>query len=403
MDRYKIQSLPKTKRVHLQTDENVDDPITGTDISPTSLTENVLQNCSKFQYLFDEFYKLLSTNGDKIMASCVTCHKKIFASTKSSGNLLSHIKIQHPVLMPKVEIARSKKSSNVIQTKIVDVKDLVFEYIVNEMRPLRTCEKESFKSLIVGLTGSNDAIVPSRKELSKQLDLKYELYVSMLTDLIAKQDYICAIADIWSVNNRSYMGMTCHFIDEETYFWQSYVIGCIRIKGSHNYQNITEVITEIAKTYKIDLSKITHVVTDIASNFVKAFRMFSSLPTHEASTSNLGNFDKNSSDSSNFDSGFDCSDLDSEKVNLNNLLNMESTLANDISKISNNDYNKISKSTFSKLSNFWNLASRNKLRGEKNRFLGYVAPTLLALRKLLIQSNQLTYCKPLRGRYTRNI
>lgn len=76
------------------------------------------------------------------------------------------------------------------------VKDLVFEYIVNEMRPLRTCEKKSFKSLIVGLTGSIDAIVPSRKELSKQLDSKYELYVSMLTDLIAKHDYTCATADI---------------------------------------------------------------------------------------------------------------------------------------------------------------------------------------------------------------
>jgi hypothetical protein len=88
----------------------------------------------------------------------------------------------------------------------------------------------------------------------------------MLTDLIAKHEYICATADIWSANNQNYMGihyflvlmhiinidyfiinyetfigMTCHFIDEETYFRQSYVIGCIRIKGSHNYQNITEV------------------------------------------------------------------------------------------------------------------------------------------------------------------
>jgi len=130
--------------------------------------------------------------------------------------------------------------------------------------------------------------------------------------------------------------------------------------------------------------------------------------------------------------------------------------ASDISKISNNDYNKISKSTFNKLTNFWNLASRStaasdtiydickckfeqkisyhkenvcilfeklhlpklkvsewafieeycnvmkplafsldKLQGEKNSFLGYVAPALLVLRKLLMQSNQLTYCKPL--------
>lgn len=40
--------------------------------------------------------------------------------------------------------------------------------------------KKSFKSIIVGLTGSNDDIVPNRKQLSKQLDLKYELYVLML-------------------------------------------------------------------------------------------------------------------------------------------------------------------------------------------------------------------------------
>jgi hypothetical protein len=39
--------------------------------------------------------------------------------------------------------------------------------------------------------------------------------------------------------------------------------------------------------------------------------------------------------------------------------------------------------------------SLDKLHGEKNSFLGYDAPTLLLLRKLLIQSNQLIYCKPL--------
>lgn len=92
MDRFLIQSLPNTKRIRLQTDENVDDPITGTDVSPTSSTENVPHH-SKFQYLFVEFYKLVSINGDKIIASCGNCHKNISASTKSSGNLLSHIKV----------------------------------------------------------------------------------------------------------------------------------------------------------------------------------------------------------------------------------------------------------------------------------------------------------------------
>jgi hypothetical protein len=109
--------------------------------------------------------------------------------------------------------------------------------------------------------------------------------------------------DYFIIYYNLFVGMTCHFIDEESYFRQSYIISCIRIKGSHNYQNITEVIIDITKTYKIDLSKITHIVTDNALNFGKAFRVFSSLPPHEeASTSDVRNFDENSSESSNFDS-----------------------------------------------------------------------------------------------------
>lgn len=73
--------------------------------------------------------------------------------------------------------------------------------------------------------------------------------------------------DYFIINYNLFVEMTCHFIDKETYFRQSYVIGCIHVKGSHNYQNITEVIIDITKTYKIDLSKITHIITDNASKF----------------------------------------------------------------------------------------------------------------------------------------
>lgn len=67
----------------------------------------------------------------------------------------------------------------------------------------------------------------------------------------------------------------------------------------------------------------------LSSNFGKAFRVFSSLPPHEkASTSDVKNFEENSSESSNFDNKSDCSDLDSEKVDLNNLITLESNLIN---------------------------------------------------------------------------
>lgn len=39
--------------------------------------------------------------------------------------------------------------------------------------------------------------------------------------------------------------------------------------------------------------------------------------------------------------------------------------------------------------------SLDKLQGEKQAYQGHVAPTLIVLRKLLIQSTQLKFCKPL--------
>jgi len=85
----------------------------------------------------------------------------------------------------------------------------VFNYIVNEMRPLITCEKKAFRELIIGLTGLKDTsmtMIPDRRQMRSHLKSTYAAYVEMLTDLIKKHNYICTTADIWSTNNKSYMG-----------------------------------------------------------------------------------------------------------------------------------------------------------------------------------------------------
>lgn len=86
------------------------------------------------------------------------------------------------------------------------------------MRPLITCEKPTFHWLIQGSTGITDtALLSNRNTISKELKLKYNNYVSFLISQIDKQNYVCNTADIWSANNKSFMGMTCHFIDDKTY------------------------------------------------------------------------------------------------------------------------------------------------------------------------------------------
>lgn len=86
---------------------------------------------------------------------------------------------------------------------MLQVKDLIFNYIVEEMKPLITCEKPSFKRLIQGLTSQN-MVLPHRRVIANELKAKYEYYVKMLTELIENQNFICLTADIWSSNNKSY-------------------------------------------------------------------------------------------------------------------------------------------------------------------------------------------------------
>jgi len=381
------------------------------------------------------------------------------------------------------------------------VKDLVFNYIVEEMKPLATCEKPSFKRLIRGLT-SDSIVLPYRKALASELNLKFKAYVEMLTDYIEKQSFVCVTADIWSANNKSYLGMTCHFIDEINYNRYSYILACRRIKGNHTYLNIAKVINEIIQDFKIENDKITHVVTDNASNFGKAFRTFSKQyivtdNTHISDSNYLGLISSDDSDSDDnitisSDDDVNSSNLEFDVVDLSSLiLNYKETITNTISlpshitcsahtlnliasvdtaKIVDQAYNSISKSTFKKLSSFWNLLSRStvvsdkvfdlcsckfpvpnltrwnsmydavhkvvtnkqnlvlvfnelkmkkmkknewsfleeyckvmgplaisldKLQGGKSCYLGFVAPTILALRLLLIQMNDLVHCRPL--------
>ncbi|KAE9542264.1 hypothetical protein AGLY_003391 [Aphis glycines] len=139
---------------------------------------------------------------------------------------------------------------------------------------------------------------------------------------------------------------------------------CKRIKGSHNYLNIAEVMTEITQNYGIHYSKITHTVTHNASNFGN--------PSQP-----VGDLNENNSDLE-----IDTMErIDVEKL-FNNLpdtddsfclphhlkcrahtLNLIATT--DIAKITDTNYLRLSESTFKKLYNFWNLISRSTVASDK--------------------------------------
>ena len=95
------------------------------------------------------------------------------------------------------------------------------------------------------------------KELKKTLDA---------------QPYVSTTADIWSANNKSFMGVTVHWIDPHTLKREKAAIACKRFRGSHTYDAITAELEDIFSKYGLNHDKVTACVTYNGSNFVKAFK-----------------------------------------------------------------------------------------------------------------------------------
>jgi len=136
---------------------------------------------------------------------------------------------------------------------------------------LRTVEKPSFIELVTGLVPSRSVFC--RKTLSVRIDTKYANMLSDLKAQLADVRYVCTSADIWSSHNKSYMGVTAHWIGG-AFVRKSATLACRRFTGPHTYDRIAEVIAEVHGDFDLPLTKITGTVTDNASNFAKAFKTF---------------------------------------------------------------------------------------------------------------------------------
>ncbi|KAF2899983.1 hypothetical protein ILUMI_06205 [Ignelater luminosus] len=87
--------------------------------------------------------------------------------------------------------------------------------------------------------------------------------------------YVCTRADIWSTQNKSYLGVTVHVIDNKNFERKSFVLCCKRFKFAHNFDKIAGVTNEVHTFYDVKIDKISETVTDNARNFSKAFNVFS--------------------------------------------------------------------------------------------------------------------------------
>ena len=131
-------------------------------------------------------------------------------------------------------------------------------------------ECESFHDLLTSLDPRYN--VPTRKHLTNVLiKQQFEEVLDQVMKLLESATQVSVTLDLWSNRQmQSFIGIIAHFVCN----WklQSAMLSCSRFKGRHTGESIFQEYETTMETFNIS-SKVKHVITDHASNMLKAFNL----------------------------------------------------------------------------------------------------------------------------------
>ena len=59
--------------------------------------------------------------------------------------------------------------------------------------------------------------------------------VQRVKEALEKVEYVSTAVDMWTAHNRSFLGMTAHWIDPVTLYRCKAALACTRVTGRHTY------------------------------------------------------------------------------------------------------------------------------------------------------------------------
>ncbi|CAI6372627.1 unnamed protein product [Macrosiphum euphorbiae] len=262
---------------------------------------------------YENIFKIIDLKEDfekyqKFNVRCKYCasSKLLTADTRNSSNLLKHLEMQHKNIWTSqnekfVQTKLKRKTDDCInenfhsnhkleinekKTKVTTILDfskrnssvsqnelnlMIQNLIINASLPFNLVEQIDFKNLIT--TGYPNRHVLSRKTLMKNIEAQHQVLLQDMKSIFSKVNYLTTTADCWTIFKRSYLGMTCHWINPVSLERESCLLAIRRLKGSHTYDLLARTMESIYTEFNIN-DKVIYTTTDNGSNFVKCFEIY---------------------------------------------------------------------------------------------------------------------------------
>lgn len=167
-------------------------------------------------------------------------------------------------------LERFGSGREIVSQKVLD--SMILKFIIEETQPLRLVDRPSFINLVrLGLP--KQLSIMCSKTLKYKIAFMFNEMKNNLINTLSTISWVSTTADCWTQGKRSFIGITCHWIDIKTLQRRSATLACSRMKGKHTYDLIAKKIYSIHQDYKIT-NKVLSCTTDNGTNFVKAFVEF---------------------------------------------------------------------------------------------------------------------------------
>lgn len=165
-------------------------------------------------------------------------------------------------------IFRNMKSFEEGGPKYTQLTNSILFMFCKDSQAITAVERESFKELIKDLAPNYK--ISCRKPFAKRLEEKYIKVSANYKKIFKNFNNITLTTDIWTdaFNSRSFLGLPAHYLIGLK--METVVFGVDEVPVAHTSKNIKNKLHQMCEEWEINTNQISTIVTDNASNIVKA-------------------------------------------------------------------------------------------------------------------------------------